>query len=427
MTPICVLRSGGDFRPEHVQWLARQVPRLVCLSDMEVPGVPTFPLAHSWPKWWAKMEAFDPAIEGDILLVDLDTVVLNLPETPTETTVLRDFYAPDSMGSGFMFVTAQDRARVWEAWIADPEGHMARNQRWPHAWGDQGFLRPLLGDCQKWQDIAKVYSYKVHCANGVPADAQVVCFHGKPRPWQARGGWIPPLFPQPERKDFRELILAHPGKRFIVMGGGPSLADDLARLGKRPGDVVISTNGHGVALRAPDYLLAIDHTHTGTGVPMGRHLRALSDAPVISPHGFADYRLGFWPQSPRFVLSGLVAAWAGFAMGAKVVCLAGMDGYADNDYTDEAQKIARDIHCPVRVQPGSFLRAVWPVWDAAERFGKYTPHSSIGGLRGIDNTIRVRARKPCRVGLVDLERGQELTGLRHEFARLLKHRMVEEV
>ena len=419
MTPVCVLRSGGDFGPEHVQWLAKQVPGLVCLSDVPVPGVDTIALQHDWPGWWAKMEMFGPSLEGDVLMIDLDTVVLRMPEA-SETTVLENYADPGWMGSGLMYVTAEDRARVWEAWIANPAKHIRENQRWPK-WGDQGFLQDHIGNAARWG--AEVRSYKMHCMAGLPADTDVVVFHGKPRPWDVRAEWVPPLN---ELRDFRDLILAHKGKRFIVMGGGPSLADDLDRLGKRPGDVVISTNGHGVALRAPDYLLAIDHTHTGTGVPMGRHLRALSDAPVISPHGFADYRLGFWPQSPRFVLSGLVAAWAGFAMGAKVVCLAGMDGYADNDYTGEARKVAADIYCPVRVASG-FLRAVWPEWDAGERFGRYAPHTSIDGLRGIDNSIRVRARKPCTVGMVQLGKGDEMTGMRHEFARLLKHRMVEEI
>lgn len=419
MTPACVLRSGGDFGPEHVQWLAKQVPGLVCLSDVPVPGVETIALEHDWPGWWAKMAMFGPSLEGDVLMIDLDTVVLRMPEA-SETTVLENYADPGWMGSGLMYVTAEDRARVWEAWIANPAKHIRENQRWPK-WGDQGFLQDHIGNAARWG--AEVRSYKMHCMAGLPAGTDVVVFHGKPRPWDVRAEWVPPLN---ELRDFRELILAHKGKRFIVMGGGPSLADDLDRLGKRPGDVVISTNGHGVALRAPDYLLAIDHTHTGTGVPMGRHLRALSAAPVISPHGFADYRLGFWPQSPRFVLSGLVAAWAGFAMGAKVVCLAGMDGYADNDYTGEARKVAADIHCPVRVASG-FLRAVWPEWDAGERFGRYSPHTSIDGLRGIDNSIRVRARKPCTVGMVQLGKGDEMTGMRHEFARLLKHRMVEEI
>lgn len=423
VTKVCALKLGGDFGPEHVQWLARQVPGLVCISDAPVAGVPTIKPEIDLPGWWIKMNAFSPnVVQGDILLIDLDTVVLSLPDMPTETTVLRDFTEPSVMGSGFMFVTQADRERIWEAWIADPDRHMRENTRWPK-WGDQGFLQDIIGGAAKWG--SEVVSYKVHCRGGVPADARTVCFHGKPRPWAVQAAWIPPLHPVPELHDFRELILKHKGKRFVVMGGGPSLAADLERIG--PADVYISTNGHGVGLRKPDYLLAIDHTHTGRQVPMGQHLRALSDAPIISPHGFADYRLGFYPECPRFVLSGLVATWAAFAMGAKVVTLAGMDGYADNDYRGEARKIARDVHCPVRVMAESPLADVWPVFDPAERFGRYTPHSSIDGLRGIDNSIRVRARKPCRVGMVELDRGQEMVGMRHEFALLLKHRMLEEV
>jgi hypothetical protein len=159
---------------------------------------------------------------------------------------------------------------------------------------------------------------------------------------------------------------------------------------------------------------------------MGAYLRQHSDAPIISPHAFADYRLGHWPEHPRWVLSGLIAAWAAWAMGAKVVVLAGMTGYPDNDYTDEAQKIARDIHGPVRVASG-FLQSVWPLWSSAERFGKYTPHSAIDGLRGIDGQIRIRVRKACTVGMVDLPPGAELTAYRHEVHKLLKHRMVEEL
>lgn len=426
MIKACVLRSGGDFGPEHVQWLARQVPGLVCLSDVAVPGIETIPLQHDWPGWWAKMEMFGPSIAGDVLMIDLDTVVFSVPDQPLETTVLLDFSDSALMGSGLMYVTECDRARVWDAWIASPEKHMRDNQRWPK-WGDQGFLQDHIGNCQKWQDIAGVYSYKAHCRSGVPDGAQVVCFHGKPRPWGAKDAWIPPLFGG--IGDFRDLIKKHAGKRFVVMGGGPSLARDMERIEKA--DVVISTNGHGVEIRQPDYLLAIDHTHTGRQMPMGQYLRRRSSAPIISPHAFADYRLGFWPLStpnqPRFILSGMVAAWAAFAMGAKCVTLAGMDGYPDNDYRELAGKIARDIHCPVRVMPESFLRDVWPVYDASERLGKYKPHSSIDGMRGIDNTIRIRAVKPCNVGLVELSRGHELTVMRHEVARLLRHRLVEEI
>lgn len=422
MIKACVLRSGGDFTAEHVQWLARQVPGLVCLSDVPVAGVETLPLQSDWPGWWAKMEMFGPSLEGDVLMIDLDTVVRELPAQPAESTVLRDFTEPSVMGSGFMYVTAADRKRVWDAWLADPAGHMAACAKWPK-WGDQGFLQDHIGSAAKWG--GEVVSYKVHCRSGVPAGAKVVCFHGKPRPWAVKAAWVPPLHELPTLRDFRELLLKHKGKHFVVMGGGSSLATDMERIERA--DVVISTNGHGCDLRRPDYLLAIDHTHTTRQVPMGKHLRELSDAPIIAPHGFADYRMGHWPQAPRFILSGLVATWAAFAMGAKSVTLAGMTGYADNDYRDEARKLARDIHCPVRVMAESPLADVWQVYDPAEKFGRYTPHSSIDGLRGIDGQIRVRARKPCSVGMVELAKGQELAVMRHEVARLLKHRMVEEV
>jgi hypothetical protein len=190
-TTVCVLRSGKDFGPEHVQWLAAQVPGIVCLSDVPVPGVETIALRTNWPGWWAKMETFDPAlVAGDVLLMDLDTVVLELPAMPTETTVANDFYRPALMGSGFMFLTAADRARCWRAFLSDPERHM-RECTTRQRWGDQGFLQPLLGHGARWGD--EVRSYKLHCQAGVPRGTKVVCFHGQPRPWGVRAPWVPPL------------------------------------------------------------------------------------------------------------------------------------------------------------------------------------------------------------------------------------------
>lgn len=193
MTPICVLRSGGDFTPAHVQWLAAQVPGLVCLSDVDVPGVPVIPLRYGWPGWWAKLELFRPGIEGDLLYLDLDTVVLgDLAEFDVgATTVLRDFYAPGRMGSGFMYLAEMDRPPVWAAFIQDPERHM-RECVTQERWGDQGFLQGVLV-AQRWQDVlpGRVVSYKAHCGRGVPPGAKVVCFHGKPRPWEVTHPWVP--------------------------------------------------------------------------------------------------------------------------------------------------------------------------------------------------------------------------------------------
>ena len=182
ITNICVLRSGGDFKPEHVKRLARQVPDLVCLSDVEVDGVTTIPPKYDWPGWWSKMELFRPDIRGDLFYLDLDTLVVKMPFMPGRSTVLRDFGDDKVIGSGLMFLKEKDREAIWDAWIASPEKHMAKHIKWPA--GDQGFLLPFLKDAQRWQKVAKVYSYKIHCKRGIPADADIVCFHGKPRPWE---------------------------------------------------------------------------------------------------------------------------------------------------------------------------------------------------------------------------------------------------
>lgn len=200
VTTVCVLRSGGEYRPQHVQWLARQVPGLVCLSDTEVAGVPTVPLTHGWPGWWSKLELFSNAIAGDLLYLDLDTVALEslaplIEAAAGRTTLLSDFYWPEHPASGLMYIAEADKARVWGEWCRDPKAHMAAPAG-RGTLGDQGFLGRVLGrDVQRWQSVApgQVVSYKAHCQQGVPSGAEVVCFHGKPRPWQASDTWIPRL------------------------------------------------------------------------------------------------------------------------------------------------------------------------------------------------------------------------------------------
>lgn len=196
VTRVCVLRSGGEFTPRHVQWLAKQVPGLVCLTDMAVPGVPVVQMANHWPGWWSKMNLFSKAIPGDLLYLDLDTVVIGdlAPlEGVGETTLLDDFYKPGLLASGLMYIREEDKAQVWDAWLEDPNGHRERCQT-RERWGDQGFLQDVL-TAQTWQQAlpGTVVSYKVHCQKQIPHGARVVCFHGNPRPWSAKQSWVLPL------------------------------------------------------------------------------------------------------------------------------------------------------------------------------------------------------------------------------------------
>lgn len=201
MQVALVLRSGGEYRPAHVQVLAKQIEqwlpgaRVFCISDVDVQDVRCLPMLAAWPGWWAKMELFAPRIKGDILFMDLDTVVrgpLEAIASVGRLTVLRDFYRPRGLGSGLMYIPEVDRAEVWDAWMQGP----AEAQAVCGGKGDQAFLeRFWLHKAARWQDVlpGQVVSYKVHVnpdwkhgtPGTVPETASVVCHHGKPRPWDS--------------------------------------------------------------------------------------------------------------------------------------------------------------------------------------------------------------------------------------------------
>ena len=186
---ITVLRSGGEYRAEHVERLRKQCEvhapgvEFLCLSDLDGG------LVSDWPGWWAKIELF--RLRGPVLYMDLDTTViddisplLRIAEDH-DFVALRDFNPKQrAMGSGLM-AWSGDMSRIHAEFSASPAAHMKRCTT-PAAWGDQGFIEPLTPDRAYWQDLlpGAVVSWKKHCGSGVPDGARVVCFHGKPRPWE---------------------------------------------------------------------------------------------------------------------------------------------------------------------------------------------------------------------------------------------------
>jgi hypothetical protein len=199
-----VLRSGGEYLPEHVDRLRQQCVKWLpgaqfdCLSDLD--GT----LRHGWPGWWSKMEMFAPHNAAEpFLYMDLDTAIvgpLNDIAGRRELTALSDFYWPEKVQSSLMLVTPEAAETAWAAFTTDPARHM-RECVTRQRWGDQGFLEGVWGrDVARWQEVApgQAVSYKVHVrraqdrrqdvGNGtVPEGARAVVFHGKPRPWEV--GW----------------------------------------------------------------------------------------------------------------------------------------------------------------------------------------------------------------------------------------------
>lgn len=206
----CVYRSGGDFTADDVAKLAASVKRHVrvpyrfnCFTDRPDEVRPfvddIMVLTFDWPGWWAKMELFE--LSGPVVYFDLDTLILgpitelcNWVSVPTnEVLMLRGFYRNDHC-SGIM---------AWNcdlSWLSKKFAHFSQYASWTKQehgigcggfQGDQNYIRGHLHSSQIPIVFAQsvqngIYSYKVHVQEKrtIPADTSVICFHGRPRPFE---------------------------------------------------------------------------------------------------------------------------------------------------------------------------------------------------------------------------------------------------
>ena len=208
MSFITVLKSGGIYTQEHVEQLfdefckyAPEYMDFVCLSDE--PGVPGYyPLLKNYPGWWSKMEVFDQP--GPWLYVDLDTVLVGPIDDVVDVaknnwfTVLRDFNPQQRLlGTGVMgHGNREDLHLISDRFARNPE-HYMRQCRSPRMWGDQGFVEDTV--VNKWgmkdrltffqEEVpGAIVSYKkdVIRSGKIEPYNSIVCFHGKPRPWETK-------------------------------------------------------------------------------------------------------------------------------------------------------------------------------------------------------------------------------------------------
>jgi SAM-dependent methyltransferase len=205
---VCILRSGGDFKPDHVRRLLNSVYRntripfeFVCLTDMEdeVDFCKTLPLEFNWKGWWSKIELFKSGKFGyeRVVFFDLDTVIVgNIDSLLTYSKApfaALGTWRPearkagvirmDSLGTGMMIMYNAGSAM---SFLFDEfnEDYIRTCK-----WGDQEYLFNKMREhsvsyAMLQDDIPGIYSYKKNCINKLPANARVVCFHGRPRPWQ---------------------------------------------------------------------------------------------------------------------------------------------------------------------------------------------------------------------------------------------------
>jgi hypothetical protein len=157
---LTILRSGGDFGPQHVQALQRQVKKFapwrtkfLCLSDMDVPGVDCIPLKHNWPGWWAKLEMYRPDIKGDFLYTDIDNVIVGKID---ELLAVGRLTAQIDFWNALTFSPEDTRAAVWNHFSRAPEKYMEtfKRENSPSVYGDSGYLKWRLdAKAQHWEAV----------------------------------------------------------------------------------------------------------------------------------------------------------------------------------------------------------------------------------------------------------------------------------
>lgn len=196
LTVACVLRSGGDFTVDYVvrmrDAIAERLPqaRFVCLSDVKVP-CERIRLERGMRGWWSKIELFRAGLfSGRVLYFDLDTMFVgaldDIAAYPHRFTAGYDWLIPGGLNSGFM-AWEGDYSHLYNEF--EPK-HLTEYAREMRRWGDQAYIGEHVGRPVESTHLlfpGQFVSFKRHCKHGVPADARVVLFHGKPRP--ADIGW----------------------------------------------------------------------------------------------------------------------------------------------------------------------------------------------------------------------------------------------
>jgi uncharacterized Rossmann fold enzyme len=229
--------------------------RFVCFTDDASgldPGIHVREIPQDLSGWWAKIWLFskDAFHEGDrVLYFDLDTVITgpldNLAMCRSDFAMLRDVYNPKHFGSGVMAWEAGRHTHIWDNWLdaGKPEVE-GGDQTWIEASTNPDVLQDLYP--------GRLRSYKVECRHGIPKNTSVVFFHGLPRPHEVLDGWVPEVWKvgggsgtefivqanmsedilhdhvrSALKRDCEWLKPAHATDTAIIVGGGPSLAENL--------------------------------------------------------------------------------------------------------------------------------------------------------------------------------------------------------
>ena len=210
-TIVLVLKDGRGFSFRDVKlivkhiigkWKSENKPRIICLWDKasnyyNLGNFELTPLRNGWKGTWSRMTLYSPEMEQfrPFLYVDLDTAIIRslenifaLVNDPSMFITLEDFYQKGQLATGLVWVPAgSDKIRrIWKEWVKVG----VKGSRMDF------FLRKVVTADIFWQDLTStIYDFKPskkELLSKVPDGANLVCFHGKPRIYDAieKVGWV---------------------------------------------------------------------------------------------------------------------------------------------------------------------------------------------------------------------------------------------
>ena len=202
LTVACVYKPGNGFTDDYVGRLQAAVSancradhRFVCLTNEQLVGIETIPIATPRKGYWNKLELFRKNLfEERVVYLDLDTMIVNdvtdILSYPHQFTAGLNFKAKHgrALASWFLgFDGREDLSYLIDGYKPGGVTRMQYEQDWAR-WGDQGYIQDHLQ--RDWDSLDDLYfdgryaSYKwqIRRPGKVPEGVSFVCFHGKPRP-----------------------------------------------------------------------------------------------------------------------------------------------------------------------------------------------------------------------------------------------------
>jgi hypothetical protein len=208
-TIVLVLKDGNGFsfkdvelivRHIHKKWKSDVKPRILCLwsratVEYDLGRVYLIPLKNDQPGTWARIELYSPDMEKyrPFLYVDLDTAIIqslenifDLVKNPWNFITLEDFYQKEQLATGLVWFPPENKGiqRVWEAF--KKTGVTGKRMDY--------FLRKYIVPDIFWQQLTStIIDFKPksnELLERIPIKANLICFHGKPRIFDAPVDWV---------------------------------------------------------------------------------------------------------------------------------------------------------------------------------------------------------------------------------------------